>query len=218
MDFISYFLFAADDPKINEVTKKDFTSKESFYFFDTENRNNMIGLMVTGTAMIEIKTPYGEWTINNILKTGSLFGVEEISTNIKTRRIIEYKATGLEHGSYLEIDREYLLLNMAQEPIQRYIIDRLIDILLDINCLHQYTKTSMRIKFIKELADIAIDLNLEIKDFTITFPTFINITFLAKYLNASRASILSELKNLQKVGVLVSKKPIMIDLRKSTFI
>ncbi|WP_163651699.1 Crp/Fnr family transcriptional regulator [Listeria sp. PSOL-1] len=212
-DVINYFLYAAEDPKIDEVTKKTFSKKESFYFFDTEN--STLGLLLTGSVIVEMKIFSGQWTANNIINEGGIFGIENIATNLNLRRTSEYRVTGLEQGAYLEIDKEYLLLNMVQEPIQNYVLDKLIDTLMDINSLHQYTQMSLHSKIIKELALLAGDLNLELINSFIIFPEFVNITFLAKYLNSSRASILLELKNLQNTGTLVSKKPLIINIQKA---
>ncbi|EUJ30290.1 hypothetical protein MFLO_10723 [Listeria floridensis FSL S10-1187] len=112
--------------------------------------------------------------------------------------------------------REYLLIHMSTQPeILQFILDKSVNALVDITYIHRYSQATLTYKLLFELSRLRIDLGLPTDRHIVSFPKYITITFLAGYLRSSRNRILEEIIKLEKRNIVLSRKPLVVDLKKN---
>ncbi|EUJ21631.1 hypothetical protein [Listeria aquatica] len=164
---------------------------------------------------MEIRNSKGVWVPNKIIKSEDIFGIENFATDIRKNRLADYRITGLDGGNLLLFNREYLLIHMSTQPeILQFILDKTANALVDITYIHRYSQSSLAYKLLFEISRLMTDLNLPTNENIVTFPKYITITFLAGYLRSSRNRILEEIIKLENQEVVISRKPLVVDLQK----
>ncbi|MBC1521263.1 hypothetical protein ACSMFR_03520 [Listeria aquatica] len=213
MDFITFFKDEA--LCTSDVRHNHFTYKDVLFEYSSLKKNEDIGILLSGDAVMEIRNSKGVWVPNKIIKSEDIFGIENFATDIRKNRLADYRITGLDGGNLLLFNREYLLIHMSTQPeILQFILDKTANALVDITYIHRYSQSSLAYKLLFEISRLMTDLNLPTNENIVTFPKYITITFLAGYLRSSRNRILEEIIKLENQEVVISRKPLVVDLQK----
>ncbi|EUJ30291.1 hypothetical protein MFLO_10728 [Listeria floridensis FSL S10-1187] len=84
MNFISFFkdeaLYTSD------VRRSHYTYKDVLFEYSSLKKNEDIGILLSGNAVMEIRNTKGVWVPNKIIKSEDIFGLENFASAIKKKQ------------------------------------------------------------------------------------------------------------------------------------
>ncbi|MBC6139492.1 Crp/Fnr family transcriptional regulator [Listeria welshimeri] len=206
------------DTDFSDIISSDFSSKLPFKkgdifhsFGEHSSKTPQVGIILSGTAILEGPTLEGRWMINALISEKTIFGIEGLLETNTTSKIMEYRVRALNNGQVLLIDREFFLNYLYANPqFFHMVLDNVIVRYLFTAKNYKYINQPPLIKVTRILVEIIEILRLQQLDGPIELPNYITQTFLADYCRSSRARITEALETIRASGLLLSKKPIII--------
>lgn len=206
---------------INQIFKLEHSKgkKKRNEFIIKNNDECYIGkkiyILLRGVALMEIKEKnvIGE-SFFSLIPEMQLFCVEHLLSD--TMKInLNYKVMALTDVDYLEIDADYFLDHVYINPkVYHKLLEDIISRYFMLTRSFQFIHQNPKVKMGNGLFDIARILNLKpTKLGTIIFPSFINQSFLSKYVKSSPANISRACLYLENKKI-ITRNPIVIKNQK----